>query len=63
MQDIDYPGLAKPAPVTSFPLKMSKSDTSIKHRAPLLGEHTDEIMLELGYSSAEISELRVKRVV
>ncbi|MBL4666694.1 MAG: CoA transferase, partial [Sneathiella sp.] len=63
MQDIDYPGLAKPAPVTGFPVKMSKSDISIKHRAPTLGEHTDELLSELGFSSTEIADFRSKRVV
>jgi len=63
MQDVDYPGLAKPAPVTSFPIKMSKSDISIKHRAPTLGEHTDELMVGLGYSEAEIADFKSKRVV
>lgn len=63
LQEIDYPGLSKPAPVTSFPIKMSKTDTSIKHRAPTLGEHTDELMSELGFSAEEISGLKEKRVI
>ncbi len=63
MKDVDYPGLSKPAPVTEFPIKMSKSNTSIRHRAPTLGEHTDELMSELGYSAAEIEDLKSKRVV
>jgi len=28
-----------------------------------LGEHTDELMSELGYSAAEIEDLKSKRVV
>lgn len=63
MKEVDYPGLSKPAPVTEFPIKMSKSNTSIRHRAPTLGEHTVELMSELGYSAAEIEDLKSKRVV
>jgi len=32
-------------------------------RSPLLGEHTDEVMKELGYTQAQIEELRSQRVI
>src|SRR5690606_6417969 len=58
-----YPGFDKEVPVVEMPIKMSKPDTRMKRRAPTLGEHTDEVMQSLGYSAAEIEELRKKRVV
>ncbi|WP_334128059.1 CaiB/BaiF CoA transferase family protein [Sneathiella sp.] len=58
-----YPGFDKEVPVVEMPIKMSKTDTRMKRRAPTLGEHTDEVMQSLGYSAAEIEELRKKRVV
>lgn len=30
---------------------------------PLLGQHTDEVLRELGYSSAEIEDLRAANVL
>src|SRR5262249_37302457 len=40
------------------PIKMSDSITQVK-RAPLLGEHSDEILAkELGYSAAEVAEIK-----
>ncbi|MXY52366.1 MAG: CoA transferase [Gammaproteobacteria bacterium] len=59
----DYPGLPKPAPVGRMPVDFGKADTPIRLRAPTLGEHTREILAELGYDDAAIDELRAARVV
>ncbi|WP_025896833.1 CaiB/BaiF CoA transferase family protein [Sneathiella glossodoripedis] len=63
LQEVEYPGLSKPARIANFPVKMSKTEVSIKSRAPLLGEHTEEILLDLGFSADEITALRDARVV
>jgi crotonobetainyl-CoA:carnitine CoA-transferase CaiB-like acyl-CoA transferase len=39
------------------PIKMSATPTSLRRSAPLVGEQTDEILAELGYSPAEIDEM------
>ena len=39
------------------PVRLSDSPVSVE-RSPLLGEHTDDILAGLGYSPAEVSELR-----
>jgi crotonobetainyl-CoA:carnitine CoA-transferase CaiB-like acyl-CoA transferase len=62
-QPTDYPGLPKPAPIAKVPTWLSETPGSIRHRAPALGEHTDEIMLELGYDQTAIAELREKRII
>jgi crotonobetainyl-CoA:carnitine CoA-transferase CaiB-like acyl-CoA transferase len=63
MQDVDYPGIGRPAPLSKTPVRLSETPGEIRHRAPLLGEHTDQIMTELGYSPDEIMDLRGKRVI
>ena len=59
----DYPGLPTPAPVARMPVDFSKADTPVRTRAPTLGEHTREVMLELGYGDGEIAGLREGRVI
>lgn len=63
LKEVEYPGFDKKIPVTELPIKMSKTDTKLKSRAPTLGEHTDETMQSLGYSAEEIADLRSKRVI
>jgi len=60
---IDYPGLHKPYPIVDQPVKLSRTPLEISRRPPTLGEHTDEILTGLGYSKAEIADLRKQRVV
>ena len=47
----------------NVPVRLSETPGAIKTRAPLLGEHTEEVLRELGYSEAETSELRAKGVI
>jgi len=57
-EDVDFPGMPGPAPVMGFPVKMSDSNIGPQHRAPLLGEHTDEVLSSLGYTADELAALR-----
>jgi crotonobetainyl-CoA:carnitine CoA-transferase CaiB-like acyl-CoA transferase len=60
---VDYPGLPKPAQVVDLPLQFSGMSAGISRRPPLTGEHTDEILAELGYDRAAISGLRERAIV
>ncbi|PWK88341.1 formyl-CoA transferase [Lentzea atacamensis] len=44
------------------PLKLSDSPVEV-HRSPLLGEHNDEVLGALGYSSERLAELRTAGVI
>ncbi|GLQ07910.1 CaiB/BaiF CoA transferase family protein [Sneathiella chinensis] len=63
LKEVDYPGASGKVPVTDFPVKLSACDISVRKRAPTLGEHTDDLMKELGYSEADITDLKSKRVI
>ena len=60
---MEYPGADKPIPVLQEPVKLSRTPLTIRRRAPKLGEHTDEILAELGYAPEAIEKLRAERVV
>jgi crotonobetainyl-CoA:carnitine CoA-transferase CaiB-like acyl-CoA transferase len=63
LRDSDYPGLAHPAPLAPTPVDLSETPGRFRRRAPTLGEHTDQILNELGYGQEQIAELRARNVI
>jgi formyl-CoA transferase len=59
--EVDHPTRGKYLTVGN-PIKLSDSPTSVT-RSPLLGEHTLEVLEQLGYSSDDIAQLREERVI
>jgi formyl-CoA transferase len=59
--EVDHPKRGKYLSVGN-PIKMSDSETVVT-RSPLLGEHTDEVLAQLGYSKAQVAELREAKVI
>lgn len=60
---MDFPGLARPAPISATPFKLSLTPGEIVTRAPVLGEHNDVILGELGLNSDEIAKLQLEAVI
>src|SRR5437016_3244596 len=60
---VEYPGAPKPVPLANTAVRLSATPGGIRHRAPMLGEHTDEVLREIGYSAEEIAALRASQVV
>lgn len=63
MKPMEFPGLPTPAPITVTPFDLSLTPGVIHSRAPMLGEHTDEVLAELGYSPADIIGLRERSII
>jgi formyl-CoA transferase len=61
--NLDYPGTPASAPIADFPLILSETPGGARRRAPTTGEHTDEVLAEIGLDPEEISALRAARVV
>jgi len=55
--ETEHPTLGKVKTLGS-PIKMSATPPDVSRRAPQLGEHTDEVLREAGFSSDEIAGLR-----
>jgi len=59
--EVDHPKRGKYLTVGN-PIKMSDSPTEVQ-RSPLLGEHTNEVLKELGLSAADINALHTAKVI
>ncbi len=59
--DVEYPGLGK-IKLFNNPVKFSEFDIEVK-RPPRLGEHTEEVLKEFGYSSDEIESLKKEGII
>jgi crotonobetainyl-CoA:carnitine CoA-transferase CaiB-like acyl-CoA transferase len=60
---VEHPGAAKPVPLADTAVRLSATPGGIRRRAAALGEHTDEVLREIGYSDEAIRALRVAEVV
>lgn len=49
--------------VVGAPIKLSATPASLRTPPPVLGQHTDAVLAELGYAAGEIAALRATRVV
>ena len=59
--EVDHPTRGRYTTVGN-PIKMSDSPTEVT-RAPLLGEHTEEVLAELGYGADDLALLRAEKVI
>jgi crotonobetainyl-CoA:carnitine CoA-transferase CaiB-like acyl-CoA transferase len=50
-------------PIIETPFRLSATPGSIRTRAPQLGEHTAEILGEIGSGAAEIAARRAREIV
>lgn len=60
--EVEHPVEGKTLHV-AFPLKFSETPATIRMPAPLFGQHTNEVLKELGYNEEEIKSLEKEGVI
>ena len=63
LKPMRFPGLDTEFPLAPHPVDLSDTPPIAPRPAPRLGEHTDEILAELGYSAERIGELRRRGLI
>lgn len=56
--ELDQPGLPRPIVIADTPIKMTRTQGGVRGPAPLLGQHTDEVLREHGFTEAELALFR-----
>ncbi len=62
LREFDHPVLG-PVVMANSPLRMSGGETGTRRPSPALGQHTREVLAELGYTGDEIDALIARKVV
>lgn len=52
-----------PVKIVGCPIQLSETPATVKCPAPELGQHTEEVLLEIGYTWEQIKELSAKEVI
>ena len=60
--DVEHP-LHGPIKVVASPMQFDDAPFEARAAAPELGQHTEEVLLELGYTWTDIGRLKEERVI
>jgi len=60
--EVEHPGVGKVREV-GIAIKLSETPGSVRRAGPYTGEHSDEVLRELGIPPEEIRALREKKVI
>ena len=63
LEEVTFPGVEGTLPLAPTPIELSETPGIYRRRAPLVGEHTDEILRSLGFGDEEIAALREEQVI
>jgi crotonobetainyl-CoA:carnitine CoA-transferase CaiB-like acyl-CoA transferase len=63
IQQIEWPGHDQPFHMVNSPIRFSKTPARIRGMAPAFGQHTEEILLDLGLTREEVHRLEEEGVV
>lgn len=61
--DYEHPAIGKRMKMTGFPVRFSQTPSIIRMPAPGFGQHTEEVLLELGYTWEDIARFQEEEVI
>jgi crotonobetainyl-CoA:carnitine CoA-transferase CaiB-like acyl-CoA transferase len=61
--EVEQPGCDTPVTIAGVPIRMTETPGSVRRRAPLLGEDSDDILRAINCAPAEIANLRQANVI
>jgi len=62
VKELDHPKAGK-IKVTGIPIKLSDTPGEVETAPPVLGQHTQEVLAELGYSDKDLEKLKQEKVI
>ena len=63
LEEVSFPGLEGTLPLVPTPIELSETPGSYRRPAPRIGEHTEQILLALGYDETTIAVLCEEGVI
>jgi len=63
LQAVDHPDSPVPIPIAAPPFLLGDAPAGIRRRPPRIGEHTDEVLREIGYDDAAIAAMHADGTV
>ena len=63
LEEVPFPGLEGTVPLAPTPIELSETPGSYRRPAPRIGEHTEQILLALGYDETTIAVLCEEGVI
>lgn len=58
LAEVEQPGTGETVTIANTPIHLSDTPGGVRHRAPLLGEHTDEVLGGFGFTADQVDTLR-----
>jgi crotonobetainyl-CoA:carnitine CoA-transferase CaiB-like acyl-CoA transferase len=63
IEEVEFPGGTRPVPIAAPPARLAETGPGRARRAPTLGEHTNEVLSEIGFSTNEITHFRQAKAI
>ena len=60
--EVEHPSFG-PVKIMTTPIRLNKEAPPIRRIAPEIGQHNEEILLEMGYTWDDIAKLQHKKII